>query len=126
MPTERVGGWRWPIENDDWSELRSRYLNGPPRVRSSAVTAIVQSIADSPARSELRFATSMWSLIVTPAPGTPGPVDAVLVKGTAEGDVVIEHLPLVGRADRIERPSSDAVPLFWRFMTEKYGIESGA
>jgi hypothetical protein len=38
------------------------------------------------------------------------------------GRVVVEHLPLVGTADSIERDGTDAVPLFWRFMIEKYGV----
>ncbi|WP_377321931.1 hypothetical protein ACFJIY_21890 [Pimelobacter simplex] len=37
--------------------------------------------------------------------------------------VVMEHLPNIGGADRIERPPEDAVRLFWQFIMEKYGIE---
>jgi hypothetical protein len=29
------------------------------------------------------------------------------------------------RNDRIGRPVADAVPLFWRFMIEKFGVEPG-
>ena len=38
------------------------------------------------------------------------------------GCVLIEHLTCSGHDERIERPASEAVPLFWRFMIEKYGI----
>ncbi|WP_344112363.1 hypothetical protein [Nocardioides humi] len=38
-------------------------------------------------------------------------------------DVVVEHLPTVGGADRIERPRDEAVRLFWQFVKEKYGID---
>lgn len=119
----RIGGWTYPIVHEDWDMLLQRYLGGPPLVRSSVVTDIVCSIVESPARADLRYATSMWALLVTPAPGTPGPVDAVRVGTNECGDVVVEHMPLVGVADRVERPSVEAVPLFWRFMKEKYGIE---
>ncbi|MFL6060185.1 MAG: hypothetical protein ACJ72E_03065 [Marmoricola sp.] len=84
---------------------------------------IVRSVVASPARDQICYATSMWALIVTPAPGTPGPVDAVRVGTTRDGDVVIEHLPLVGPADKIQRPAAEAPALFWRFIKEKYGIE---
>jgi hypothetical protein len=30
---------------------------------------------------------------------------------------------VTGYDDRIERPASDAVPLFWRFMIEKFGVQ---
>jgi hypothetical protein len=36
--------------------------------------------------------------------------------------VRIVHHPLVGLADDIIRPVDEAVPLFWRFMIEKYGV----
>lgn len=112
MSGERVGGWRYPIENSDWHQLEEPYTTGPPLVRSSAVAQVVSSIVRSPARSELRYVTSMWDLIVTPAPGTPGPVDAVRVSTPNYPDVLIEHMPLVGLADRIERPAGEAVTLF--------------
>ncbi len=40
--------------------------------------------------------------------------------------IVVEHVPLVGIADVIERDASDAVPLFWAFMREKYGLTQGS
>lgn len=121
----RQGGFPYPIVHDDWDLLLSEYLDGPPFVRASPVTEVVRSITRSPARTELRYTTSMWTLLVSPEPGTPAPVDAVHIRETEDrdGTIVIEHLPLVGIADRIERPAADAVPVFWRFMKEKYGIE---
>lgn len=44
------------------------------------------------------------------------------VRVVRPGTVVVEHLSTTGRDDRVERPVSDAVPLFWRFVTEKFGI----
>jgi len=32
-------------------------------------------------------------------------------------------MSVTGHNDRIERPVADAVPLFWRFMIAKYGVE---
>ncbi len=58
-----------------------------------------------------------------PCPGAPAPVDAVRVSMPHYPDVVVEHLPTVGGADRIERPRDEAVRLFWQFVKEKYGID---
>jgi hypothetical protein len=33
---------------------------------------------------------------------------------------------MTGRSNRIERPVDEAVPLFWRFMIEKFGVGPGA
>ena len=30
-----------------------------------------------------------------------------------------------GRLERIDRPVAEAVPLFWRFMKKKFGVEAG-
>jgi hypothetical protein len=35
---------------------------------------------------------------------------------------LIEQQSLRGHDDRIERPAGEAVPLFWRFMIEKFGV----
>lgn len=123
MSAQRLGGFPYPIVHDNWEQLLDRYLDGPPLVRASAVTEVVRSIVDSPSRTDLRYTTSMWSLLVAPAPGSPAPVDAVMVSTPNHPNVVVEHLPLVGKADKIERPPGEAVPLFWRFLKEKYGIE---
>ena len=39
-----------------------------------------------------------------------------------DGQVLIEEMSVSGHNDRIERPVAEAVPLFWRFMIEKYGV----
>jgi hypothetical protein len=41
----------------------------------------------------------------------------------SDGCVLIEHLSITGRNDRIERPVAEAVPLFWRFLVEKFGVD---
>jgi hypothetical protein len=74
----------------------------------------------------------MWDLIVAPSPAGPPPLDVVAVRGAmgsrnvARDRIVVEHLPLVGMADLIERDAAGAVPLFWAFMREKYGLTQGS
>ena len=40
-----------------------------------------------------------------------------------ENVVRIKHEAFTGLTDSMERPIADAVPLFWRFVSEKFGIE---
>jgi hypothetical protein len=61
-----------------------------------------------------------------PIPEPPYDVVAVRAPGSlhppGNGQVLIEHLACTGHNDRVERPASDAVKLFWRFVIEKYGV----
>jgi hypothetical protein len=122
----RTGGFPHPIVGTDWAALAERYADSPSIVQP--VAEVVRSVARSPARGALLYSTSMWDLLVTTAPSTPPPVDMVVVRSPmglgniAAGRVLVEHWPLVGIADSIERDDTDAVPLFWRFMIEKYGV----
>ena len=122
----RTGGFPYAVKRQDWQSLVEEYSTAPAAV--APVAQIVESVATSGQTEDLVFATSMWDLIVTPSPIGDPPVDVVAVRGAtgtasvAPDRIVVEHLPLVGIADRIERPAAEAVPLFWRFMIEKYGI----
>jgi hypothetical protein len=71
---------------------------------------------------DLASFTSMADLMVVTTPLREPPYDLVAMRTPAERIVLIEHLSVTGRNDRIERPSSEAVPLFWRFMIEKFGL----
>jgi hypothetical protein len=122
----RTGGWPHVVRGSDWHALVDEYATAPLVV--APVAQVVASVASSGRSDDLLFATSMWDLIVTPSPDGESPVDVVAVRGAMglahvpEGRIVVEHMPLVGGADRIERPAEEAVPLFWRFIIEKYGI----
>jgi hypothetical protein len=93
------------------------------------MSEIVKSVLASGQTNALAASTSMHDLIVvpTPIPEPPYGVVAVRAPGSlrepAAGLVRIEHLSVTGHDDVIDRPVADAVPLFWRFMIEKYGIE---
>jgi hypothetical protein len=90
--------------------------------------AIVQSVLDSDATARLAAYTSMHDLIVVgvPIPEPPYGVVAVRAPGSLhpprDGHVLIEEMFVTGHDDKIERPVVEAVPLFWWFMIEKYGI----
>lgn len=90
--------------------------------------AIVRSVLDSDATDRRAAYTSMHDLIVVdlPIPEPPYGVVAVRAPGSlhapSEGQVLIEQMSVTGNDDGIERPVAEAVPLFWRFMIEKYGV----
>lgn len=65
-------------------------------------------------------------VVLRPIPDPPYNIVAVRAPGSMRpphaGAVRIEHLATTGRNDDIERPVDDAVPLFWRFMIEKFDV----
>jgi hypothetical protein len=89
---------------------------------------IVDSVMASGMTENLAACTSMHDRLVVPTPVSDPPYDYVAVRAPSslrtphDGCVLIEHLSVTGRDDVIERPVADAVPLFWRFMIEKFGI----
>jgi hypothetical protein len=89
---------------------------------------IVRSIRQSGVEDSLAGMTSMHDLIVAIAPVQSPPIDTIVVRAPGSvhapthGRVLIEHVSVTGRNDRIERPTDNATPLFWRFAIEKFGI----
>jgi hypothetical protein len=93
---------------------------------------IVKSVLASDQAGALAACTSMHDLIVVPTPIPEPPYGVVAVRAPGSirqppmGFVRIEHLSTTGHDDVIDRPVLDAVPLFWRFMIEKFGVDPGA
>jgi hypothetical protein len=90
----------------------------------SPMLMIAQSVVDEGATERLLAHTSMHDLVVTTPPRRAQvKTDYVRVELLPhESGVRIWHRPLVGLSDDLQRPVDDAVPLFWRFMIEKYGV----
>ncbi|RUL92766.1 MULTISPECIES: hypothetical protein [Micromonospora] len=82
---------------------------------------IVRSVLSSGADAQLAGLLSMTDLVVVARPAPSPPYDEVIVRYQAPW-ITVETLTHNGRNDRIRRPVEDAVPLFWRFMIEKFGI----
>src|SRR5689334_18852369 len=131
----RKGGFPFPFRDVGWdalaSALESPYGAAGPSEDLDHIRAIIDSVRASGRGAELAVSSGMLAnLVVTPKPVGEPPHDVVVVTAPRAmnppppGCVRIEHLPLVGLADSITREVSEAVPLFWRFMTEKYGISS--
>jgi hypothetical protein len=92
------------------------------------VVDIVDSVQASGADHLMAGCTSMHDLIVVARPVAEPSYDVVAVRAPSSlrpvpaGMVVIEHLSVTGRNDQIVRPTGASVPLFWRFMIEKFGV----
>ncbi|SDI61323.1 hypothetical protein SAMN05192558_106284 [Actinokineospora alba] len=89
---------------------------------------IADSVIARRAEDRLAGFTSMHDLVVAarPLPERP-PIDVLVVWSPSSGHggtggVLIEHRSTTGPDDRIYRPSDQAVPLFWRFVAEKFAF----
>lgn len=95
---------------------------------SPVMVDLVASIRES-AADRLAGFMSMHDLAVTTTPlPDGGPIDVVWVRpqrahNPDAQEVLIEHWSATGWDDRIVRPATEAVSLFWRFAYEKWGIE---
>ena len=98
---------------------------------SSPVMADVVASIRASAEDRLAGFMSMHDLAVTTTPiPEAGPIEVIWVRPQPFGDrgsqdVLVEHCASTGWDDRIVRPASQAVSLFWRFAKEKWGIEPG-
>lgn len=113
-----------------WTEIQDRFhemAKSHPEFRHMA--DIADSVVECGKTGELAATTSMHDLVVARLPIAEPPVDVVIVSSpssmnvVAAGEVRIDHLAVTGHDERLERPVADAVPLFWRFMIEKFGVQ---
>ena len=125
----RTHGQTHPFHARDWNDIhRTMDEMAMKHEEFRHMEAIVRSVLDSEAVDRLAAYTSMHDLIVVdvPIPEPPYGVVAVRAPGSLrpprDGQVLIEEMSVTGHNDRIERPVAEAVPLFWRFMIEKYGV----
>jgi hypothetical protein len=123
----------YPFKPVLWADIDERFGEfATAHPEFSHMSAIVKSVRSVGAEAALAAHTSMRDLIVLAQPIPDPPYDVVAVRAPGsvqaplDGCVLIEHLSVTGRNDRIERPVTEAVPLFWRFMIEKFGVDPGS
>lgn len=96
--------------------------------RFAYLVEIIDSVMARGLADSLAATTSMHDLIVAALPLMDPPFDVIAVRALGsirsapDGEVLIEHLTPTGRDERITRPAIEAVPLFWRFAIEKFGV----
>ena len=125
----RTMGSRHPFKEQPWEEIHDSMAwmaDRHPSMRHMA--ELTGSVISSLATELLAGCKSMHDLIVVPRPIPEPPYDVIAVRAAGSlmhpprGFVLIEHLTVMGRNERIERPVAETVPLFWRFTLEKFGI----
>lgn len=111
-----------------WTDIAARFndiARSHPEFQYMA--DIVTSVLAWRGADRLAGLTSMYDLIVTARPIREPPLETVVVRSPSSGHVgaeavLIEHRSLTGHDEWIVRPSGEAVALFWRFMSEKFGV----
>jgi hypothetical protein len=132
MPV-RTLGWPYPFNARPWVDIVKQFQEMAERHDEFRHMAdIVRSVYTSGVDDQLAACTSMHDLLVVTRPVPDLPYDLVAVRSpsslrpVADGHVLIEHLAVTGRNDRISCPVANAVPLFWRFMDLKFGVRQSA
>jgi hypothetical protein len=128
----RTAGWSEPFRQKPWDTIAARFHDiaraHPPHQH---MADIVDSVLASGVAHKLAGNTVMHDLIVidTPIPDPPYAVIYVCSPFTHHGGVGlgggwvrIFHHSVTGRLEQIDRPSSEALALFWRFVIEKFGV----
>jgi hypothetical protein len=125
-------GWPHPFEQRPWNDIDGEFTALAERYpQFGYMSAIVKSVRSMGAEDDLAAFTSMHDLMVVAQPIPELPYDLVAVRAPgslrapSHGHVLIEHLSVTGHNDRIEGPDDEAVPLFWRYMIEKFGVHPG-
>lgn len=125
-PKHRGGtshGFPYAFEPRPWEDVLEE-LNRHAWPALAPVVDIVRSVIASGRSEDLAVGLSMTDPIVVPHLVPEPPFGVVFVRGPKvhPGWVEIEHRSVTGRDDRITRPRTAAVALFWRFMIEKFGV----
>jgi hypothetical protein len=128
----RLNSRAWPDRFDEvpWREIASRFdAMAAEHAEFRPLADIVASVLARGGDQSLAALTSMHDLVVTarPVPDHP-PIPVVVVRSPSSGlvgagGVFVEHRSLTGHDDRVSRDGAEAVPLFWRFMIKKFGLE---
>jgi hypothetical protein len=112
-----------PFSITPWAELERFYedLVDEGMENIEPLLAIVRSVVAEGASASLSAHTSMHDLVVTTTPLSTTP-DTLRISASDDRQIRIDHRKPTGPGDSIERLGSDALPLFWRFTIEKWGI----
>jgi hypothetical protein len=111
-----------------WTDIAARFDDLTGRYPEFRYLAdIVVSVLAWQGADRLTASISTYDLVVTARPVPEQPFEVVVVRSPLSGHVgpgavLIEHRSPAGHDEWIVRPSAEAVALFWRFMTEKFGV----
>lgn len=114
-----------------WEALAAEYRELVTELPEIApVLAVIESVIENGMEDHLTASTSLRDLMVTTEPPSDPPIDVIIVRSVVsmkpwrQGEVTIEHIATSGLTESITRPDTDVLPLFWRFVLEKYGLSA--
>ncbi len=119
-----------PFRGRPWEEIREWYAAlGWPELQP--LVDVVDSILACGGAERLVATTSMHDLWVARLVdgAAASSVDlikvcsAISMRPVRRGEVLVVHTSHSGQEEEISRPVIEAVPLFWRFVVEKWGLE---
>jgi hypothetical protein len=126
-----IGGWEWPIRKRPWADLATEYRELVEQIPQLApMLAVIESVIENQMADRLAATTSLRDLVVTTSPASEPPIDVIIVRSAismyppAPGEVSIDHIATSGLTEHIARPVDEVLPLFWRFVLEKYGLRT--
>lgn len=105
---EDVARWMWELAETSSERLPMALL---------ANSVLASGVAD-----QLLVNTSMHDLLVAASEPEHWTGADVIQVHLLPGLVRISHLSTTGRLEKIDRDPDETVPLFWRFVREKFGI----
>jgi hypothetical protein len=115
-----------------WAQLADHYweLTDATPVYLTIIE-IIDSVRASGAGSWLAAARTIGALNVVSVDAAEPPYSVISVSiipagRTAPGVVQVEHVSCSGLTEVIVRPLDNGVPLFWRFVIEKFGVQPAA
>jgi hypothetical protein len=124
-------GWPHTFKERSWSDIadfeRKTWGDHP---EGRYLLDIVDSVLNSGVMDTLAVTTSMHDLVVVGRPVPEPPMDVLIVRAPSSlkpprpGHVLVQYLANSGRNTVSERPTTEAVRLFWRFVEEKFGIKA--
>ncbi|HEY3480611.1 MAG TPA: hypothetical protein VGL02_17085 [Streptomyces sp.] len=121
--------WQDRFDEVSWREIAARFhALAAEHPEFQPLAEIAGSVLACGGEQHLAALTSMQDLVVTTRP-VPAyrPIPVVVVRSPSSGfvgvgGVFIEHRSVTGHDDGIFRDGAEAVPLFWRFVAEKFGV----
>ncbi|PKQ24495.1 MAG: hypothetical protein CVT65_02825 [Actinobacteria bacterium HGW-Actinobacteria-5] len=125
-----LGGWQYPIVKREWTDLLDEYRSAAENLPALApLVSIIESVIQNQMQDQLAATTSMWDLVITTAPPGEPPLDVIVVRSSVSmnpprsGEVRIEQFATSGLKEELTRSTAEVLPLFWRFILEKYGLK---
>lgn len=118
--------WGGPFE---WPRVREWFdAIYPVGSEGRYIVEVIDDVVTTGHGSDLAATLAETDLYISSVPVCEPPSELIAVRGpkgihaSRNGFVQIVHLTVTGKNDLVERPLDEALPLFWAFTREKFGL----